>query len=116
MRPCRNPKCGQMFTPKSGIHSFCSDSCRRSVRGSEYRRARQIALYRDEFVCTGCADTNNLETHHRQPLCMGGDNSVANLQTLCRACHKTKHRSWKEAIRHYDNRGHGESQEHNYAA
>lgn len=101
-RPCRNPKCGKLFTPKSSINWFCSDQCRRAVRGSEYRKARAIALYRDQYTCTepGCTATTNLECHHKLPLYKGGDHSLTNLQTLCRPHHKTKHKTYKEDSKH----------------
>ena len=98
MRPCRNPKCGKMFEPVSEIHSFCSDHCRHAVRGSEYRKARAVALYRDAYTCTECGETGNLQCHHILALYRGGNNRLDNLQILCRQCHRAKHKTWKEVI------------------
>lgn len=109
MKQCANPKCHTFFTPKSVAHSFCSDECRRSVRGSDYRKARLVALLRDGYACTECGLADQLECHHKQPVSKGGDHSLSNLQTLCRKCHKTKHRKWRV----YGNR---QSEEYGYAA
>src|SRR5438876_12456858 len=89
---CKNPRCKRAFEPKSHIHAFCSDACRKAIRGTEYHKAREIALYRDGHACTECGATEALECHHKTPLCKGGDNSLGNLQTLCRT-HKAKHRT-----------------------
>lgn len=112
-RPCNNPKCGQLFTARSSVHAFCSEHCRKAVRGSEYRKAREVALYRDEYKCTQCGSEEHLETHHILPLYQGGGNSAANLQTLCKTCHKEKHRSLKAYER---NEGQGEGEGYYHAA
>jgi 5-methylcytosine-specific restriction endonuclease McrA len=116
MKQCANPSCDNEFTPRTHIHSFCSDECRRAVRGSEYRRQRARALLRDGFACTECqiaeAESEHpLECHHKQPLCKGGDHSLGNLQTLCRTCHKEKHKTWRE-----HGKGQEESEVYHYAA
>lgn len=103
-RQCKNPKCGNSFHAKSIIHAFCSDECRRAVRGAQYRKNRELAFIRDGYACTECSGTEHLECHHIAPLCKGGDNSLKNLQTLCRAHHKAKHRSWKETARKEEGR------------
>src|SRR5215204_2498601 len=89
--------CGQAFSPVSKIHAFCSDACRKAVRGSDYRRARAKALFRDGYTCTeaDCAATTSLEFHHITPLCQGGDLSLDNLQSLCHTHHRAKHKSYK---------------------
>jgi 5-methylcytosine-specific restriction endonuclease McrA len=93
MRKC--VQCGAEFETKRDVHFFCSDDCRKAARGSDYRKARALALLRDGYACTECSSEDNLECHHKHPLCYGGDHSLGNLQTLCRPCHKAKHRSWK---------------------
>jgi 5-methylcytosine-specific restriction endonuclease McrA len=116
-RQCKNPKCGRNFEPKSIIHAFCSNECRKAIRGSEYRKAREFALIRDGYACTECGSEEHLECHHINPLCKGGDNSLKNLQTLCRQHHKAKHRSWKEdAIQNETRQGLIRSEEYDYAA
>src|SRR3954454_2485715 len=88
--------CKQDFEPKSDIHAFCSDACRKAARGADYRKARLLALLRDGYACTECAASDHLECHHKTPLCKGGDHRLNNLQTLCRRCHQAKHRNWSE--------------------
>lgn len=97
-RMCRY--CGNSFSAVSKIHAFCSDACRKAVRGNDYRKARTRALFRDGFTCTepGCDATTTLECHHKIPLFMGGDHSLDNLQTLCHNHHRAKHRRYKEVI------------------
>src|SRR4051812_41163635 len=96
MKTCANPNCTSSFAPKSHIHAFCSKHCAKAARGSDYRRARDEALWRDGFACTQCGAESPLECHHRTPLCRGGDHTLGNLQTLCRPCHKEKHRNWRK--------------------
>jgi 5-methylcytosine-specific restriction endonuclease McrA len=97
MQKCVNPKCNNQFEPKSRIHRYCSDQCRKAARGREYRWAREIALERDSHTCQDCgAHDCRLETHHIQPLCMGGTNKLYNLVTLCVRCHKAIHKSWSK--------------------
>lgn len=96
MQECVNPKCKVEFQPKSRIHRYCSDKCRQSARGREYRWTREIALERDNWTCQDCQEADcRLEVHHIQPLCMGGTNKLWNLVTLCSKCHKAVHKSWR---------------------
>ena len=48
-------------------------------------------LRRDEFTCQLCGSYRHLQIHHIQPRSKGGDNSEANLLTLCRDCHADVH-------------------------
>jgi superfamily II DNA or RNA helicase len=47
---------------------------------------------RDGFTCLCCGENNRrlLQIDHVAPSYVGGDNSQANLQTLCKACNQTK--------------------------
>ena len=95
---CRNSGCDNMFTPKNAQHGFCSEQCRRAARGAQWGKIRKAALRRDGYTCQDCtAKDCRLEVHHCIPLCMGGDNRLYNLLTLCSGCHKLRHRSWKLA-------------------
>jgi 5-methylcytosine-specific restriction endonuclease McrA len=96
-RTCKNSKCGGTFEARSIIHAFCSEECRKAARGPEYRTNRELALIRDGYACTECDAVSPLECHHIDPLCLGGDNSLGNLQTLCRTCHRAKHKDWRAA-------------------
>jgi hypothetical protein len=47
---------------------------------------------RDGFTCVCCGENNRrfLQIDHVAPSYVGGDNSLANLQTLCKTCNQTK--------------------------
>jgi superfamily II DNA or RNA helicase len=47
---------------------------------------------RDGFTCLCCGEDNRrlLQIDHVAPSYVGGDNSLANLQTLCKTCNQTK--------------------------
>jgi 5-methylcytosine-specific restriction endonuclease McrA len=93
---CANPRCHNLFTPKSAQHGFCCEKCRRQARGSQWRKFRNAALRRDQWTCQDCtAHDCRLEVHHLHPLCKGGTHKLANLLTLCVKCHRARHRSWK---------------------
>lgn len=109
MKVCARPECDNEFTPRSCAHSFCSEECRRSARGQGYRKARAEAMFRDDYACTECGSDDHLECHHKNPVSRGGDHSLGNLQTLCRPCHKNKHRSWRVY-------GYTESERYDHAA
>jgi len=57
-----------------------------SQRQAEWLEARNNALKRDDFRCTHCGSTAELEVHHKKP---SGGNRLENLQTLCQICHET---------------------------
>lgn len=40
--------------------------------------------------CVGCGSTIKLELHHIKPLIKGGENTIENLQVLCKSCHDRK--------------------------
>jgi len=52
---------------------------------------RKKAFERDNFACKKCGfeDKTNakLEAHHITPLCLGGEDELNNLITLCFDCH-----------------------------
>jgi 5-methylcytosine-specific restriction endonuclease McrA len=45
---------------------------------------------RDEGKCQRCSSTKDLQYDHVIPYSMGGDNSVENIQLLCRRCNAAK--------------------------
>jgi len=47
---------------------------------------------RDGHQCVICGSTYKLEVDHKRALMNGGDNSIANLATLCDDCHTAKTR------------------------
>ena len=61
-----------------------------------YTRNRPRAYERDGRACVKCGrrlEANEYICDHVLPLSEGGTSSLANLQTLCRACNKTKTRT-----------------------
>lgn len=63
----------------------------RFKRDVSARKRREI-IERDGGCCVVCGSTNSLEVDHRRALMNLGDNSDANLGTLCNSCHVKKTR------------------------
>ena len=59
----------------------------------EYRDLRTQVLQRDSWRCQNCGSFNNLQVHHIRPRSRLGDDTEANLITLCANCHRNCHRS-----------------------
>lgn len=59
---------------------------------SAYARLRKEILARDNWRCQICGCLNNLDVHHLRRRSALGDDSEANLITLCRECHQASHR------------------------
>jgi 5-methylcytosine-specific restriction endonuclease McrA len=57
-----------------------------------YENLRQWVLRRDSWRCQACGAMSNLEVHHRRFRSHWGDDSEANLITLCTVCHAREHR------------------------
>jgi HNH endonuclease len=55
------------------------------------RALRQQVLRRDGWRCQACGRMSNLEVHHKQFRSRLGDDSDANLITLCTVCHAGAH-------------------------
>jgi len=58
-----------------------------------YRELRRQVLQRDGWRCQKCGSFINLQVHHIRPRSRLGDDSEANLITLCADCHRICHRS-----------------------
>jgi len=48
-------------------------------------------LERDSWKCQECGSQGNLQIHHLQPRSGLGDDTLANLITLCAFCHGKRH-------------------------
>jgi 5-methylcytosine-specific restriction endonuclease McrA len=95
---CRSPECSNTFTQKNRQHAFCCASCRRATRGADWYIIRKAAIRRDGSTCQDCGDTGcALDVHHIIALYLGGTNLLCNLMTLCKPCHRLRHKSWKPA-------------------
>jgi len=56
-----------------------------------YEILRQQVLRRDSWRCQSCGTMSNLEVHHKEFRSQSGNDSEANLITLCTACHHETH-------------------------
>ena len=73
------------------------------ITGNDHTKARNAVIERDGPLCLHCLKKGHvsvgLEMDHINPLHKGGDNSITNLQMLCRDCHDAKTRTelgWKD--------------------
>jgi 5-methylcytosine-specific restriction endonuclease McrA len=57
-----------------------------------YNELRLEILRRDNWRCQKCGSLTNLEVHHINPRSRLGDDTEANLITLCAPCHRNVHR------------------------
>jgi len=102
--------CGTQITDNRRTHT-CSNKCteikykrihdselKSSTRGIFWHSYRFEALKRDNFSCQECGvkrRDQELDVHHIRPLSRGGTNELDNLITLCKECHKNKHRKYE---------------------
>ena len=56
-----------------------------------YNQLRDQVLRRDSWRCQSCGTMSSLQVHHKQFRSRSGDDSEANLITLCSECHATMH-------------------------
>ena len=56
-----------------------------------YRRLIKKVLERDGWRCRKCGAIENLQVHHKVHRSQQGDDSLANLITLCAYCHMEEH-------------------------
>ena len=56
-----------------------------------YGRLCQQVLERDRWRCQQCGTAKHLEVHHIRPRSLLGDDTEANLITLCHSCHQQIH-------------------------
>lgn len=61
------------------------------IVGRELTRIRERIILRDGAACVKCGKgVGPLEVDHVVPLHVGGSNDPANLELLCRDCHRVK--------------------------
>ena len=56
-----------------------------------WKRIREKIIKRDAGICVTCGTDKNLMVHHKKPKSDGGDDSLDNLETLCKSCHLKAH-------------------------
>lgn len=54
------------------------------------RYRRDVVMARDGYHCQGCGTAENLSIDHIVPWSQGGNNTIENLQVLCRPCNSRK--------------------------
>ena len=105
-RPCTKPGCYRLAT-KDGR---CDQHQRKSWDhtksrhergyGNDWYKLRVFILRRDKNLCQVCLSkgiyTPATQVDHITPKALGGDNSHANLQSICGKCHTVK--TQQEAI------------------
>ena len=61
------------------------------IYGDDWDMVRYLVYLRDCFCCQHCGAKPKkicLDVHHKIPFLISNDNSIANLITLCRSCHR----------------------------
>ena len=113
-RPCRHLGCSQLVRDGSGycaIHqkdrtaNRFADENRASASargyGTEWRKLRAQIMQRDAGLCQSCLKDGHVtpatQVDHITPKYRGGTDDEANLQALCKECHRFK--TAKEALR-----------------
>ena len=106
-RACRKPGCPGTTTHRSGYcekHQKSENGWNQwqKKKGSDtkrgygwaWRKLRRRILERDSYLCQECQKkgivTAGKVVDHIKPKAQGGDDSPANLQTLCTPCHNHK--------------------------
>jgi 5-methylcytosine-specific restriction endonuclease McrA len=56
-----------------------------------YRRLLKRVMERDGWRCQKCGSLKDLQVHHQTYRSRQGDDSLANLVTLCAYCHMEEH-------------------------
>lgn len=108
--------CGEKTTydiHNTGEHKFCDEECKNEWQktltgkdhpswegghityyGSNWREMRDKTLERDNHQCQDCGDDGWLDVHHITPIdefdTLEDANTLLNLITLCRDCHRNK--------------------------
>ncbi|MBC8234932.1 HNH endonuclease [bacterium] len=69
------------------------------LQGKEYQQSSRLSenlriatLMRDDYQCTQCNKKSNLDAHHIIWKEHGGKDTIENLITLCKQCHKKVHK------------------------
>lgn len=104
-RPCTNAGCGVLVRDGTGrcpkhkvVEGRFGDKRRGSRQsrgyGAEWERTRRRILARDHGLCQPCLErvvtTQGTEVDHKLSKAEGGTDDDANLQTICRECHRAK--------------------------
>ncbi len=101
-RPCTAPRCNKMITkgsrcedhqPIAWVSSIGKTPTERGY-GSKWVRLRNAAMKRDKYICQLCLlqgiCTPAREVDHILNKARGGSDTMDNLQSVCKPCHKAK--------------------------
>ena len=101
-KPCNQPRCNahskkggrcDEHQPEAWVSSKGKTAHERGY-GYKWTKLRNSILKRDKYLCKECLKkgvlTQAKEVDHILNKAQGGTDSVVNLQSLCKACHKTK--------------------------
>jgi 5-methylcytosine-specific restriction endonuclease McrA len=83
----RQVRSDRLRDPRSSI-SRRNGSSRPELDTGQWKRIRAAVRRRDGDACVACGSTTKLHVHHVTPARLGGDDSMANLVTLCVAHHR----------------------------
>lgn len=90
--PPSHKPAGQQFVPVR--KPYAERQTPRKLSWSVWNRKRQYVFQRDGYRCQVCHRlTARPECDHVVAVAEGGDDDVANLQTICHACHAVKSRA-----------------------
>lgn len=104
-RACRSRGCRNTTTDKSGyceqhLHQNWSNFQKRKGSSKErgydstWAHLREQVLTRDKHLCQTCLRRGIVKpgdmVDHKVNKAQGGNNSLSNLETICRECHATK--------------------------
>jgi len=95
MRPCLYPGCSKLV--KSGrctkhakaYTKYTNRPNDPALNNRTWRKLRKLVLARDP-ICKHCKRVPSVDVDHIVPRKDGGDNSMSNLQGLCKSCHSKK--------------------------
>lgn len=62
----------------------------RHIRKETPSKIKKEVLARDNYQCRYCKSIDEPTIDHVIPLCRGGENTVDNMQTLCKKCNEEK--------------------------
>ena len=66
-----------------------SKNCSPLRYGDDWEAIRYLVYLRDRFTCQHCGiNKQKLDVHHKIPFLISFDNSLGNLISLCRPCHR----------------------------
>ena len=67
---------------------------------TEYKKLKLLVLKRDRWRCRACGNRNDLNVHHIKYRSNGGDDTAANLITLCSKHHDLIHQNKLHVAQH----------------